>query len=832
MPGIRAMLSRRALTLLVVTVLGVLGLSGVANATSFTVNDTKDAALANPNDTNCVSTDPGPNNCTLRGAVQAADNTGGSSTITLPAGDYKLTISPSGSSGDPATGDLDVNNNDNSTAITINGAGSNSTTIDGTGIDRVFAVLQSITVGGLTLSGVTIEGGTASTGESTCSTCGGAIWSDGALNVSGDVVLKGNSASGNACVANSGDGGAIFAGPDTGSTLTVSGATFSNNSSNTDGGAIYDHAPGVATIANSTFDGNFNPSQGCDSGGAINGPSGAGGLTIDSSAFTSNSSSDGGAIFWRAASPVQVTNTTFTNNVANQNGCCVNSVGGAIRDEGSTKMTLTSDRFAGNSAGAGGALYLDSTEYVLTGDEFDGNTAVFDGGAIFWFNGDLTVDGSSFIHNNAGRQGGVLGEDYPSGALTLVNDTMSENGASQGGALAFANLDTSSPFTLTNDTIAYNTASSGNGGGVYFPEGFSTGDVRNTVIGSNTGGDCGDGSPASFNSSVDGGNNMDSDKSCFQGDGSPLHAGDQPGVNPMLGHPADNGGPVLTDSDLGSPVINAGTNTGCPATDARGVTRPQGASCDIGAYEATPANLSVTKSAPASVGVGAPFEYTVTVSNGGPASSTGTSLVDGLPTGETLWSVTPSQGTCSTSGGQVTCNLGKIDKGGSATVTMVVSEANAGSVTNTATVANDEGSSVSGSATTGVTAPGSNTITIPPIAVTGSLVLINTSLSVSNGKVSVKFMCNSNVTCIGTFTIEKRVRIAHTSAFGPLVCTKPLTTAYRIPAGATQTIKASVTPGCLNLLNNAPNQKITGKLSSGPRSGQAGVIKKVTMHNA
>jgi hypothetical protein len=34
-----------------------------------------------------------------------------------------------------------------------------------------------------------------------------------------------------------------------------------------------------------------------------------------------------------------------------------------------------------------------------------------------------------------------------------------------------------------------------------------------------------------------------------------------------------------------SPAFDAGTNTGCPATDARGVSRPQGAYCDIGAYE-------------------------------------------------------------------------------------------------------------------------------------------------------------------------------------------------------------------------------------------------------
>ena len=285
-------------------------------------------------------------------------------------------------------------------------------------------------------------------------------------------------------------------------------------------------------------------------------------------------------------------------------------------------------------------------------------------------------------------------------------------------------------------------------------------------------------------------------------------------------------------------AIDAGTDTGCPSTDARLAPRPQGKSCDMGAYEDTPANLSVSKSAPSTAGAGTPFEYSVTVSNGGPASSTNTSLVDGIPSGETLWSVNSSQGSCSASGGQVTCNLGKIDNGAHATVTMVVSEANPGSVTNTATAANDEGSSVSGSATTNVTAPPSttntNTITItaPPIKVTGSLLLVSTTLKVANGKVSALFKCKSNVPCVGTFTIEKRARIRGTHTFGPLVCTQSRTTGYNIPAGATKTVKAGVSQACLTLLKNSRDQSIKGKLSSGPRSGQAGVITKVTMRNA
>ncbi len=33
----------------------------------------------------------------------------------------------------------------------------------------------------------------------------------------------------------------------------------------------------------------------------------------------------------------------------------------------------------------------------------------------------------------------------------------------------------------------------------------------------------------------------------------------------------------------GSPAIDNGTGLGCPSTDQRGVARPQGATCDVGA---------------------------------------------------------------------------------------------------------------------------------------------------------------------------------------------------------------------------------------------------------
>lgn len=61
---------------------------------------------------------------------------------------------------------------------------------------------------------------------------------------------------------------------------------------------------------------------------------------------------------------------------------------------------------------------------------------------------------------------------------------------------------------------------------------------------------------------------------------------DRSGVHARLAPLADNGGPTLTHALLAnSPAIDAGDNAACPASDQRGLARPQGAACDIGAYE-------------------------------------------------------------------------------------------------------------------------------------------------------------------------------------------------------------------------------------------------------
>ncbi len=67
---------------------------------------------------------------------------------------------------------------------------------------------------------------------------------------------------------------------------------------------------------------------------------------------------------------------------------------------------------------------------------------------------------------------------------------------------------------------------------------------------------------------------------------------------------------------LDSPAIDWGSNNGCSALDFRGVARPQGAGCDIGAFEFALGSLAVSKDAvPSPVLSGGQLTYTIRITN-------------------------------------------------------------------------------------------------------------------------------------------------------------------------------------------------------------------------
>jgi uncharacterized repeat protein (TIGR01451 family) len=98
-------------------------------------------------------------------------------------------------------------------------------------------------------------------------------------------------------------------------------------------------------------------------------------------------------------------------------------------------------------------------------------------------------------------------------------------------------------------------------------------------------------------------------------------------------------------------------------------------------------DLGIRKDGPANATVGDAIDYTLTATNNGSDDSSGVTVTDALPSEVTFGSASPSQGTCSFAAPTLTCALGPMGHGTSATVTVHTTANSAGTVTNTASVA-------------------------------------------------------------------------------------------------------------------------------------------------
>jgi len=234
--------------------------------------------------------------------------------------------------------------------------------------------------------------------------------------------------------------------------------------------------------------------------------------------------------------------------------------GGAVSISG---LTIT----GGSVSGVGGSIF-NRDALALTNVTISGNTATVGGGGI---NNDgvqatMTITNSTISGNAAtglGAEGG--GIRNVGGLVNVTNSTISGNSAfytergigptGRGGGIIGGRMN------VTNSTISGNTAGA-EGGGIYTDVGTIT-LTRSIVAGNIT---IGGSAPNIAGGITDGGNNLI-------------------GGDPRLGPLQDNGGPTQTMLPAAdSPAIDAGG--ACPtATDQRGVPRPQGRACDIGAVE-------------------------------------------------------------------------------------------------------------------------------------------------------------------------------------------------------------------------------------------------------
>ncbi len=570
-------------------------------------------------------------------------------TIVLGAGTYVLSIRPSGDD-DNSTGDLNVVSTVSD--LTIMGAGAGRTTIDATGLhDRVLSIAAGANV---SLSGLTITGGHAPDGAAAPGgggatgdpgTSGGGIANSGTLSLTG-VTVSANAAGdgGQGGSAGSGAGGAGGAGGfgggiDNEATLTITDSTITGNhaggggTGGGGGGNLSDLDPaglggtggagggiennGTLTIGDSTIGANFAGGGGgggsptgtddLQSGGA-GGAGGTGGgiddasgsMTITGTTLSANSAGTGGV----GGSPEfgsVAQNDSFGS--AGDGGC--GGDGGGLAAESPSAAAISASTISGNSAGAGGSGGTGGVSAPGPSSSGGNGCAGGSGGGIASAITVITMTNSTVSGNFAGAGGsGGTGGAGITGGTGGTGGSGGDGG--DGGGIDIADRDGS---TMVSDTVAGNGVGAQGGPGPAGPAaGGATGTagapgtngvgggllaaatlcilgqpcytaVQNTIVASDNGGNCS--GPV-----IDDGHNLSfPDATC-------------PGINgdPKLGALQDNGGPTQTIAlGGGSAAIDAvpATGAGCPATDQRGLPRPSGAACDIGAYEVTPPAVSM-----------------------------------------------------------------------------------------------------------------------------------------------------------------------------------------------------------------------------------------------
>ena len=254
-----------------------------------------------------------------------------------------------------------------------------------------------------------------------------------------------------------------------------------------------------------------------------------------------------------------VTNSTFSDNYGYADG------GGLYN--GGTAAVIESIFTRNGAHYAGGAIYNGAGALTVTNSTLAGNGVAYGGGGIYNHDGTVIVSGST-LSGHAAEAGGAISNG---GTLIVSNSTFFGNrapGFDGGGGIY--NYGTA---TVTNSTLAGNTADSSRGAGI---QNDGTITLKNTIVGnSQEGMNC-------YGGIVDGGGNLSyPDTTC-------------PGINldPKLGTLNNNGGPTKTMSLMpGSAALDSAVDAVCAAPpvknlDQRGITRRQGAHCDIGAFEA------------------------------------------------------------------------------------------------------------------------------------------------------------------------------------------------------------------------------------------------------
>jgi chitodextrinase len=295
-------------------------------------------------------------------------------------------------------------------------------------------------------------------------------------------------------------------------------------------------------------------------------------LTL-SNGLANNGQQGGGAIYNHGT--LAVTAGTFTNN---SSPATTGTSGGAIDSSGT--LNVNTSTFSGNSAQEGGGVFNQKSATITNSTFTSNNATIYGGGALLNAAGTETLAGDTFV-GNTGPGGGAIDNDT---TLNIANSTFANNTGGTNGGGAVENFGTT---TIKQSTFSGNT--SPYGANIFNYTGFKLSMSMDIVAGGLVGSNCGGQARI-----TDLGYNIDTGSSCgFTATNHSL-----PNTQPELDALASNGGSTQTMGlPAGSPAIDAipSATSGCTgSTDQRGITRPQGKGCDIGAYEVVVASGDTT----------------------------------------------------------------------------------------------------------------------------------------------------------------------------------------------------------------------------------------------
>lgn len=563
-----------------------------AQASVITVNSLTDTAHT------CATT--GTGTCSLRDAINYANINPGADIInitvngTISLGSQLPAITTTITINGPGANLLTVSGNDSTQIVYINSPGvlnlNNVTVAHGSGFTG--GAIQNNSI--LRISNSVFSNNTANAGGGSGATAG-AIYNGGTLNITSTsfltntaVATAGNSASAGAIRNNNGTVTIIS------STLSYNSATsgagaisneshrffitstvLSNNSADY-AGAIYNFTGGDVNIYNSTFTTNSVTSNGA---AIYNG----GTMTMTNATLSDNIADLNGGGLYQNGTLASIFSSIFTNNTA-QSGGGIYKVGGTLA---ASNSTFSNNHASSLGSGLGGGAYTGSGATTFSNSTIDHNNASGGfgsghGGGLYLNNGSLFLLASTVNNNSAsgGLGNGTGGGMFISGTLSVINSTIANNTASAvftttatiGGAGIYNNAGTS---TLYHATIAGNVATYGAGAGI---SNTATINLYNTIVANNTAAL----QPNCSGTIGDGGGNLQWNPST--GCGFALTPGD-----PKLATLANYGGPTMTMAlEPGSAAIDVpAADAGCVAIslDQRGVARPKGTHCDVGAFE-------------------------------------------------------------------------------------------------------------------------------------------------------------------------------------------------------------------------------------------------------